>query len=105
MTKRTSLAGQDEQSVLANPIELSVAGVLAAQDIMTRRLDSADTLPLKVVPQTFASALSYQKAYEIHLLLLLVRDQYIVMRKNLDNALSPFTQWIYKAHNVSAPGR
>lgn len=105
MTKRAALGDEESDAVLFSPIELSIEGVLAAQDMMTRRLDSADGLPLKVVPQTFASTLSYQKAYEIHLLLLLVRDQYIVMRKNLDDALSPFTQWIYKAHNVSAPGR
>lgn len=103
MTKRTDIANIGDVT-LSSP-DLTINGIIAAQDIMTRRLDAADGLSLKVVPQTLASTITYQKAYEIHLLLLFVRDQYLVMRERLDDALSPFTQWIYKAHNVSAPGR
>lgn len=106
IAKRTGLEGDGVDEGLSNRItELSTHSILAAQDMMTRRLDAADGLALKVVPQTLASTLVYQKAYEIHILLLLVRDEYLVMRQRLDDALSPFTQWIYKAQNVSSPGR
>ena len=79
--------------------------LVSTRQILESRIAAAPSLATQTISSTFDSYLSFESAYELHIYLLLIRDSYIVMRQRLDDALAPFSQFIYKAHNVTAPGR
>lgn len=79
--------------------------LVGTRQALESRIAAAPNLAIQTISSTFDSYLSFERAYELHIYLLLIRDSYIIMRQRLDDALAPFSQFIYKAHNVTAPGR
>lgn len=79
--------------------------LVSTRQMLDSRIAAAPNLAIQTISSTFDSYLSFERAYELHIYLLLIRDSYIIMRQRLDDALAPFSQFIYKAHNITAPGR
>ncbi len=54
----------------------------------------------KIFPIAYARYSEYENNFPIHVLLLIIKEDYIVLRKNLHSVLNPLNQVVYKISNA-----
>jgi len=66
------------------------------QNIIQKEIEAS----YKIFPIAFARYSEYENNFPIHILLLLIKEDYIVLRKNLHAVLNPLNQVVYKISNA-----
>ncbi len=72
--------------------------IIIEKQLIQQEIDNT----IKIFPLAFTAYSQYENNYSIHLMLELIREDFIIFRNRLQKTLWPISQLIYKAINSSA---